>query len=190
MLHRADRRRLDGRHVCGAAQPIGLSRIEIPPGHLTAANCAISIVFNLRITAIDGEAEAETQGRFLWEAIRSIPSGTRRPCPADLSAAIRTVARENVSRKSRLVTARGPWICKIRYAMATYPPLSLPSPGRFLPDLDRRRKPRGPFSWKTDCWKKRKQASRPSALDINLEDCEVMDEAINRCTIRRTAGWR
>jgi hypothetical protein len=40
---------------------------------------------------------------------------------------------------------------------ATYPPLSLPSPGRFLPDLDRRRKPHGPFSWKTDCWKKRKQ---------------------------------
>src|ERR1700688_2525672 len=26
-----------------------------------------------------------------------------------------------------------------------------PSPGRFLPDLDRRRKPRGPFSWKADC---------------------------------------
>src|ERR1700675_2985663 len=25
------------------------------------------------------------------------------------------------------------------------PPLSLPFPGRFLPDLDRRRKPRGPF---------------------------------------------
>jgi hypothetical protein len=29
-----------------------------------------------------------------------------------------------------------------------------PSPGPFLPELDRRRKPRGPFSWKTDCQKK------------------------------------
>ena len=34
----------------------------------------------------------------------------------------------NVSRKLSLVNARGPWICKIRYAMATYPPLSLPFP--------------------------------------------------------------
>jgi hypothetical protein len=68
-------------------------------GHLTAANCAIlaenrgdrnvtpflartltwaevangtSIVFDLRITALDGEAEAETQGRFVAEAIRVV----------------------------------------------------------------------------------------------------------------------
>jgi hypothetical protein len=78
-------------------RPIGLSRVEMPAGHLTAANCAIfgrkqgnrnvtsflartlswaevangtSIVFDLRITALDGEAEAETQGRFIAEAIR------------------------------------------------------------------------------------------------------------------------
>jgi hypothetical protein len=77
-------------------RPIGLSRVEMPAGHLTAANCAIfgrkqgnrnvtsflartlswaevangtSIVFDLRITALDGEAEAETQGRFVAEAI-------------------------------------------------------------------------------------------------------------------------
>jgi hypothetical protein len=68
-------------------------------GHLIAANCAIfgrkqgdrkvkpflartlnwaevangtSIVFDLRITALDGEAEAETQGRFVAEAIRVV----------------------------------------------------------------------------------------------------------------------
>ena len=31
-----------------------------------------SIVFDLRITALDGEAEAETQGRFVAEAIRVV----------------------------------------------------------------------------------------------------------------------
>jgi hypothetical protein len=68
-------------------------------GHLTAANCAIfgrkpgnrnvtpflawtlswaevangtSIVFDLRITALDGEAEAETRDRFVAEAIRVV----------------------------------------------------------------------------------------------------------------------
>jgi hypothetical protein len=68
-------------------------------GHLTAADCAIfgrkqgdrnvtpffartltwsevangtSIVFDLRITALDGEAGAETQGRFVAEAIRVV----------------------------------------------------------------------------------------------------------------------
>jgi hypothetical protein len=39
----------------------------------------------------------------------------------------------NVSRKLSLVNARDLWICKIRYAMATYPPLSLPFPGAFPP---------------------------------------------------------
>src|SRR5580704_12668028 len=57
----------------------------------------------------------------------------------------------NVSRKLSLVNARDLSICKIGYAMATHPHRRCPSPGRFLPDLDRRRKPRGPFSWKTDC---------------------------------------
>jgi hypothetical protein len=33
---------------------------------------ATSIVFDLRITALDGEAEAETQGRFVAEAIRVV----------------------------------------------------------------------------------------------------------------------
>jgi hypothetical protein len=68
-------------------------------GHLTAENCAIfgrkqrdrnvtpflartltwaevasgtSIVFDLRIAALDGEAEAETRGRFVAEAIRVV----------------------------------------------------------------------------------------------------------------------
>jgi hypothetical protein len=68
-------------------------------GHLTAANCAIfgrkqgnrnvtpflartlswaevangtSIVFDLRITALDGEAEAQTRDRFVAEAIRVV----------------------------------------------------------------------------------------------------------------------
>jgi hypothetical protein len=36
-----------------------------------AAN-GTSIVFDLRITALDGEAEAETQGRFVAEAIRVV----------------------------------------------------------------------------------------------------------------------
>jgi hypothetical protein len=31
-----------------------------------------SIVFDLRITALDGEAEAETRGRFVAEAIRVV----------------------------------------------------------------------------------------------------------------------
>jgi hypothetical protein len=31
-----------------------------------------SIVFDLRITALDGEAEAETQGRFVAEAFRVV----------------------------------------------------------------------------------------------------------------------
>jgi hypothetical protein len=80
-------------------RPIGPLRVEIPAGDLTAANCAIfgrkqgsrnvtpflartlswaevadgtSIVFDLRITALDGEAEAETRGRFVAEAIRVV----------------------------------------------------------------------------------------------------------------------
>src|SRR6476469_1066907 len=58
----------------------------------------------------------------------------------DDASATRNVKREQILSP---VNARGLLICKIRYATA--PPLSLPSPGRFLPDLDRRRKPRGPF---------------------------------------------
>ena len=69
---------------------------------------------------------------------RSIPpeqrvgQAMRRPC-------------ETRSREQNLssVNARGFFICKIGYVIA--PPLSPPSPGRFLPDSDRRRKPRGPF---------------------------------------------
>jgi hypothetical protein len=93
---------LTGVIVCGAgagSPDRALSRVEIPAGHLTAANCAIfgrkqgdrnvtpflartltwaevangtSIVFDLRITALDGEAEAETQARFVAEAIRVV----------------------------------------------------------------------------------------------------------------------
>jgi hypothetical protein len=79
---------------------IGLSRLRYRlAGHLSAANCAIfgrkqgnrnvtpflartltwaevasgtSIVFDLRIAALDGEAEAETRGRFVAEAIRVV----------------------------------------------------------------------------------------------------------------------
>jgi hypothetical protein len=63
-------------------RPIGPSRVEIPAGHLTPflartlswAEVAdgTSIVFDLRITALDGEAEAETRGRFVAEAIRVV----------------------------------------------------------------------------------------------------------------------
>jgi hypothetical protein len=79
-------------------------------GHLTAANFAFfgrkqgnrnatpflartlswaevangtSIVFDLRITALNGEAEAETQGRFVAETL-GVPSGTGCLCPADV----------------------------------------------------------------------------------------------------------
>jgi hypothetical protein len=76
------------------------SRFEYQlPGHLTAANCGIfgerqwdrnvtpflartltwieaangtSIVFDLRISAVAGKPEAETQGRFVAEAIRIV----------------------------------------------------------------------------------------------------------------------
>jgi hypothetical protein len=44
-----------------------------------------SIVFDLRITALDGEAEAETRGRFVAEAIRVVGAFLlERPCPADV----------------------------------------------------------------------------------------------------------
>jgi hypothetical protein len=46
-------------------------------------------------------------------------------------------------RKLRPVNAPGLLICRI--TIRDRSSLSLPSPGRFLPDLDRRRKPRGPF---------------------------------------------
>jgi hypothetical protein len=41
-----------------------LTRAEVASG--------ASIVFDLRIAALDGEAEAETRGRFIAEAIRVI----------------------------------------------------------------------------------------------------------------------
>jgi hypothetical protein len=63
--------------------------------------------------------------------------------------------RENAKREQKLslVNAPGLFICKISYAIASRTPqLSLPFSGRFLPDLDRRRKPRGPFYWRAGCW--------------------------------------
>src|ERR1700674_2528345 len=47
--------------------------------------------------------------------------------------------------KLSLVNARDRFICKISYAIASPPPAVAALPGRFLPDLARRRKPRGPF---------------------------------------------
>jgi hypothetical protein len=93
---------LTGVIVCGpgADRSIGPVTVEIRlAAHLTAADCAIfsrtqrgperdtisradldlgrvangtSIVFDLRITALDGEVEAETQGRFVAEALRVV----------------------------------------------------------------------------------------------------------------------
>jgi hypothetical protein len=84
-----------------------------------------SIMFDLRITAVARESEAETHGRFVAEAIRIVGAflleqgagqAMRRPC-------------ETRSREQKLssVNARGFFICKIGYVIA--PPLSPPSPG-------------------------------------------------------------
>jgi hypothetical protein len=168
-----------------------LSRIEIPAGRpLSAANCSIfgrkhrgpelhtisradidlaevaygtSIVFNLMITALDEEAEAETQDRFVAKRLglpehsflNKVSVSRRRNRQQCERSPLKT---RNVSRKLSLVNARDLSICKMGIRDGHSPAVAA-LPRAFPPDLDRRRKPRGPFFWKIDCWKKRKELS-------------------------------
>ena len=85
LLRRVDRQRLDGRHCFpvparGAKLCYGWPKTgdrNVTPflaRTLTWAEIAngTSIVFGLRITAVAGEVEGETQGRFVAEAVRIV----------------------------------------------------------------------------------------------------------------------
>ena len=120
--------------------------LELPGG--------TSIVFDLRIAAVAGESEGETNNRFVAEAIkgrRIILAGTRavkqarspKPKSEKRSAAVTgaavitcdTSAMRNAKARAGIkpVNASGSSICKTRSAVAF--PAVTAVPGRFLPRL-------------------------------------------------------